>query len=286
MKNNRGFTLIELLGVVIILGVIALVITPAIDKIIKKSQEKLYKIQKSSLISSVNNWVSNNKELFINGNTIIITLQDLKEENYIASDIKNPKTDICLSNAMQFKIEKTGKRYSYSIVGDELIDGSSSDCEISKKNISIYLLGDNPYTIEINGDYVLPGIVATDELGNDITMNASSTNNIDISSIGSYQVNYIVEKDGIIATKVRNIEVVDTTAPILYVPGNITINKDTTNLNLLDGVSATDNSGEIIDVNVVEKIKYGISGDYEVKYVAVDSSGNISTFKRIITISK
>lgn len=286
MKKNEAFTLIELLGVIIILGVIALVITPAIDRTIKKSQEKLYNVQKTSLITAVKNWSSNNKEMFINGNVIIITLQDLKEENYIAYDVKNPKTDTCLSNAMQFRIEKTGKKYTYSIIGDELVDGLDVDCEISEKNISIYLLGENPYSIEINSNYTLPGVIAIDSSDNDVTSSVVSTNNINISSLGSYQVTYVVDKDGLSATKVRNVEVVDTTAPVIVAPADATISKDINNLNLLEGVRAVDNSGALIEVNVVEKIAYGISGDYEVKYVAVDPSGNIATSKRIITISK
>ena len=286
MKRNKAFTLIELLGVIIILGVIALIITPAIDRTIKKSQEKLYNTQKSSLITAVKNWSSNNKEMFINGNVIIITLQDLKEENYIAYDVKNPKTDTCLSNAMQFRIEKSGKKYTYSIIGDELVDGLDADCNISEKNISIYLLGENPYRVEINSNYTLPGVVATDSSNNDVTSSVTSTNNINISKLGSYQVTYALNVDGLSATKIRNVEVVDTTAPVIYSPIDLTISKDVTTLNLLDGVSAVDNSGSLIEVNVVEKITYGISGEYEVKYVAVDPSGNIATHKRIITISK
>ena len=36
MKKNKGFTLVELLGVIILLGVIAVIITPNILKLEKK----------------------------------------------------------------------------------------------------------------------------------------------------------------------------------------------------------------------------------------------------------
>lgn len=286
MKNKTGFTLIELLGVVIILGVIALVLTPSIDKLIKSSQDKLYETQKSNLISSVKNWTSDNKELFARNSVIIITLQDLKELNYIDYEIKNPKTDMCLANSMQFKIERNGKKYTYSIVDNELVDGYDSDCEITSKNISIYLLGDNPYRVEINSNYTIPGVTALDVSGNDLTSLVTQTNNINITTLGDYQVTYSVEKDGFKATKIRNIAVVDTTAPVIVVPNDITISKSATSLNLMDGVRVLDNSGASIEVNIVEKIVYGTPGEYKVKYVAVDPSGNIASKTRIITISK
>lgn len=285
MKNKKGFTLIELLGVIVVLSVIALIVTPAVDRVIKKSQNKLYNSQKDNLISSVKSWVSDNKELFAKDSTIIITLQDLKELNYIGYDVKNPKTNACLSNSMQFKIEKNGKKYIYTIDGDELIDGDDNDCEMTSKNISIYLLGENPYSIEINSNYNIPGVTAKDGSGNDLTSIVTSTNNINASALGNYQVTYKVEYDGVKATKIRNISVVDTTPPVVNVPSNLVISKEITSLNLMEGVSAFDNSGARIDVNVVEKIFYGIPGEYIVKYVAVDPSGNIATSKRTITIS-
>ena len=41
MKRKNGFTLAELLGVITILGLLALLIIPAIDKTVKESNETL-----------------------------------------------------------------------------------------------------------------------------------------------------------------------------------------------------------------------------------------------------
>ena len=43
--DKRAFTLIELMGVIIVLGLIALIAIPTIDKSIKNSKENLYKVQ-------------------------------------------------------------------------------------------------------------------------------------------------------------------------------------------------------------------------------------------------
>lgn len=284
--KNKAFTLIELLGVIIILGVIALVITPLIDNTIKRSQEKLYKSQMDNLISSVKSWTSDNKILFTKSSVIIITLQDLKENNYISYEVKNPKTDACLSNTMQFKIEKNGKKYSYSIIDNELKDGFDSDCVVTEKSISIYLMGENPYNLEINTNYNEPGITALDVNGSNLDSIVTSKNNINKSVLGTYQVIYEAEKDGNKATKIRNVVVVDTTAPTIIIPNDITISKDATTLNLKEGVRVVDNSGANIEVNIVGEVVYGVPGTYNIKYVAVDPSGNIATELRMITVNK
>jgi len=41
MKKNQGFTLVELLGVVVVLGIIALIATPPVINQIKKSNSKI-----------------------------------------------------------------------------------------------------------------------------------------------------------------------------------------------------------------------------------------------------
>ena len=44
--------------------------------------------------------------------------------------IRNPKTEMCISNNLQLKIEKIHNNYEYSIIGNELIDGTENDCEL------------------------------------------------------------------------------------------------------------------------------------------------------------
>ena len=52
MKKN-GFTLIELLGVVIVLGIIALIVTPVIYKVLEDSATKTAKVQITNIINSL-----------------------------------------------------------------------------------------------------------------------------------------------------------------------------------------------------------------------------------------
>lgn len=51
---KKGFTLVELLAVVIILGVVALIATPAITNVIKESKMTTYKMSVENLVDSLN----------------------------------------------------------------------------------------------------------------------------------------------------------------------------------------------------------------------------------------
>ena len=158
--NKNGFTLVELIGVVILIGLIALIAIPSVDYIIKKTKDNTYERTKDTLKDGLRNWVTDNKELiYEDGEEIIVTLADLKEQGYVEYEIKNPKTSACLANTMQFKITRVKDTekdtYEYTFLDEELIDGSLQDCEAVSKTPSIYLLGDNPQKIEITNDSTL-----------------------------------------------------------------------------------------------------------------------------------
>jgi len=66
MKNNKkGFTLIEILAVIIIMGVLMLLVVPAVTKYIHKSKMDVYTGDLQSMITSVKNEViSGDKEFY------------------------------------------------------------------------------------------------------------------------------------------------------------------------------------------------------------------------------
>src|SRR5574344_1979962 len=282
--RQNAFTLVELLAVITILGVIALIAFPSVDRIIKNSKIKVYEKQKDALLSSLEDWKTDNENLFFENNNITLTLGDLKEQNYVDYDIKNPKTDKCISNDLTLTVSKTGKKYTYSIEGDELVDGLDDDCDVTKRFPSIYLVGASVMNLEINTDYVEPGYSAKDLDDNKITSNVEVTNNIDKTKLGSYNVTYEVTIGGLTKTKIRKVNVVDTIKPVISIIGSDTINSEIDVFNFMTGVTITDNSGETIIPKIKSNLSIGINGIYEVLYIATDSSGNTNSRKRVITI--
>lgn len=117
MKQKKAFTLIELLGVITLLGVIAVLIIPIVDKTIKEGKDDMYEQQLNTIIAAAKNWGTDN--LFAlpdDGATVTITLADLKAGGYVAKDIKNPKTGKLMPDSLTIKITGVGERHTYEIV--------------------------------------------------------------------------------------------------------------------------------------------------------------------------
>lgn len=126
---KKGFTLIELLGVIALLGLLGLILVPAVDTAIKNGKEKAYGVQVDTIKIALTNWYSDNKyNLPDYDYTKYISLEDLKYEGYIDFEFKNPKTGNCFSNNSMFQIDIINDIPSY-IIEDGLFDSSeSSNC--------------------------------------------------------------------------------------------------------------------------------------------------------------
>jgi len=75
MNNKKGFTLIELIGVVTLLALIALVVYPAINSVIKNSKEKAYKDQIELLIKAAKEWgIDHAEDLPEEGGTMSLSI--------------------------------------------------------------------------------------------------------------------------------------------------------------------------------------------------------------------
>lgn len=116
--RNKGFTLAELLGVVIILGVIATIATISISNSMKNSKEELYNVQINNIISGAKTWASENVfDLPANdGESITLTLAQLKQAGFVEADITNPKTNELFSDGLQVKITKVDNNYKYEVI--------------------------------------------------------------------------------------------------------------------------------------------------------------------------
>ena len=284
MKKN-GFTLIELLGVIVLIGILALITVPAVDTVIKRGKQKAYDMTKDTIINAAKNWLTDNKSLFDDGDTLTLTLADLKEQGYLDFNIKNPSSSTCLDNTMEVAVTRDGKKYNYAIVDDELVDGTATDCEAVGRTPSIYLLGSNPLNVEINSTFTDPGAIATDTDGNDISNKIITTDTVDTSTpIDNFKYKYTVLSDGITKTIIRKINVVDSTAPVITGANNTALIDTVASYDLMAGVSTTDNSGEAVNVVAKGNLSLGVIGKYTITYIATDSSGNTATVTRIITV--
>ncbi len=278
---KKGFTLAELLGVIVLLGAILLIVLPVVDKTIKESKEDLYQDQIDGLKLSLQLWVSNHQKPDV-GETVTLSLSQLKEEGLVELDLTNPKTDELFPNDMQLKIVNNDGILEYQVLE------SGSNINDYKILPSISLNGDTLEYVEISqsGSYVDKGVVAKDPNNNVIsTVTTSDSPAINIAKKGVYLRKYTATFDGYYNDAYRTIVVRDTLGPTISFSGNLSMTySQSLSYNFLTGVTATDNSGEAVSIKVEKNIT-SIKGEYTIKYIATDSSGNQTTKLREVTIT-
>ncbi|MDD2181395.1 MAG: DUF5011 domain-containing protein, partial [Bacilli bacterium] len=107
---------------------------------------------------------------------------------------------------------------------------------------------------------------------------------VDVSKLGTYEITYMVEHLGYIASVKRTVVVEDKIPPDLIIPSNITLKvEEVQDYNFMEGVSVSDNSLETITVTLTSDIII-YPGEYTVVYSASDSSGNTTTKTRYVTV--
>ena len=127
--KKQGFTLVEILAVITLLGIMALLIIPAIEGIIRGTEEDAYNTQIESMKLSLKNWGAENvfKLPSNDGEFVEVTLGDLKLAGYVPVEFKDPRDDKCFSNSIILRITREKNNYDYSIQGNI----STSDiCEV------------------------------------------------------------------------------------------------------------------------------------------------------------
>lgn len=113
--NNKAFTLIELLAVVTILGILSVIIIPIIDKNIKTSKERTYKIVIENIKLSAQNYFSDNPKLKpLNDTFETVKLEELIKQGYI-DKIKNPKTGKEFEEEINIQLQNNSGKYTYVV---------------------------------------------------------------------------------------------------------------------------------------------------------------------------
>ena len=287
---KKGFTLAELLGVLIILALVALITFPIVDRYIKSSREQLYINQLGQIELAAESWAYKNIDLLPTneGETITVTILTLKESGDLPLDMRDPRNDELMPNDMVVTIEFADNTYTFTVDEES---GSNVTDEVNENSPIIILTGSHIDFVEINSTYNEQGAKAKDKNGNmlsDINViyqrNGVEVPQVDTSEFTTYTAIYSVANNGNTSYITRTIIIRDTTAPDLVIPDNIDLTaSQLSSFDVMEGVSATDNSGETIDVTV-SGFDTSIS-DKIVEYTACDSRNNCVTKRRLIKIA-
>ena len=106
---KKGFTLAELLGVIAILGIIAMITVPVIDKSLNQGKSNLSETQEQQLIKGLKDYYAENvREMPKNiGDKKCLKISDLQNNGYLPLDIKNPSTGDNYSSVAEVCATKT-----------------------------------------------------------------------------------------------------------------------------------------------------------------------------------
>ena len=193
---KKGFTLVELLAVLVILGLIGLLVFPAIERAIKGVRKDLYETQKTAIIDGLKNWIADNPKSLPeeNGQIIYVSLGQLKIGSYVDINITNPKTDKLFDTATKVLIKRENNKYKYEVVlNDNTLVEETKTSNLSYPKVEFN--GDLVMYLEVGNTYTEPGLKINNincMPGNcqyDIEFDSS---NVDTTTAGSYYVKYIL----------------------------------------------------------------------------------------------
>lgn len=202
---KKAFTLVELMGVIIILGIIAVIIIPTVNRDLKKAKETLYQSQVKNIENGASNWSVDHIGLLSETSIIKLTLWQLKQDGYVKDDITNPKTDEYFPNDMVVNISYKNGDYVFDL------DEESGTSYYGQP-------GNYPY-LDLNGEAVIKlsnGLTYT-ELGaiatvNNVIVDSSNitiSGTVDINTNGVYYKTYSITNNNYTSSVIRTIIVSD-----------------------------------------------------------------------------
>lgn len=139
--KNRGFTLVELVAVIVILGVIATIITPVIQKTLKANKENVYNIMVDQIKDYTKDYLAKNTNQLPDNEGEISTIKfvDLKKDGLLQINIVNPITNNIISNESIVKVTKKNNNYTYEVVTYDLVDVDKVESGAPIINLTSYI---------------------------------------------------------------------------------------------------------------------------------------------------
>ncbi len=115
--KQKGFTLAELLGVIVILGLLALIVIPVVTESINGYRIRICEVQVKDVLEAARVWGAEEENIMKlpqdEIETRTITLAELQEGGYIDKNIKNPlnKNEYL---EMDITIRRQGYKFKYT----------------------------------------------------------------------------------------------------------------------------------------------------------------------------
>lgn len=155
---KKAFTLVELIAVIAILGLIALIVYPSINSVIKSAKDDSYESQTKVLEKAAREWSLDNINLLPKDEVTVVCVSQLIEGGYLSNeDVKDPRDtskDLMGGVEISYKSGEAGdyvykyndkeKTCSGKTVGMKVSRITNSDDGVVLENQDGYYKGSNP----------------------------------------------------------------------------------------------------------------------------------------------
>lgn len=165
--------------------------------------------------------------------------------------------------------------------GGDKADANSSQAKSSDGSYTLTVNGESSVTVDVFGKYEDKGATVKSSSGKQSKVNGTGV--LNTAKVGEYTIKYVYKHNKNTLTAVRNIKVVDKTAPTIKLNGASEVTASSRELYKESGTKAVDNyDGDITgNVWVTEKRE---GNDYIFIYKVEDSSGNSAQTTRRVHI--
>lgn len=190
-------------------------------------------------------------------------------------------------------MDKEKLKEAYSSCGWDPTDGDKKNPYKSVANGTISAYSGTIYVERGNEPNYLFNVIALDNDGNNITKKIKY-DTFDYNTLGTYEVKYSYNKNGLKMSAKVKYKVIDTTPPVVSVPERLTLQIESLShdkmkteevkakMENLARANASANEGTITAYAFpIEQI---VEGDNYVRVVAVDESGNVGSAQTIVHI--
>ena len=113
--KKKGFSMTELLAVVVILGILSTIAIVVYTQYINKAKVEKDKYNEELIIAAAKAYLNANIEEKPKtiGESKKITLETLKNNNYLKEDVKNSKNESCMDNSYVYVYKNSYTNYTY-----------------------------------------------------------------------------------------------------------------------------------------------------------------------------
>ena len=152
INNRLGFTMIELLAVITIVGILSVLAITGVSRLIQKAKNEQKNSQEKIILIAAKSYAQDKKSKMPKaiGESVNVTLKDLKNAKYLKTNISNADGESCMKDSYVRVYKYSKKEYTYTTYlycGNDVIPDVE---EVPAPSIDVYFTDASGKTDDVN----------------------------------------------------------------------------------------------------------------------------------------